>query len=431
MRSISLIPPKAPPSLLMIVVIASLIMFISLGLRQCLGLFLQPVTADLGVSAAGFGLAFALHNLTWGLSQPFVGALADRWGTRPVVAICGLIYAAGLALMAGSRHAFVGLDLGMGLLTGLGIAGTGFGVLLGAVSRAARPERRSQVLGLVSGLGSAGVLVLAPLGQRLIDHWDWRLAAATYAIVVLATVPLALFLGRPGVAPVDNPTDARGGVATAAREALSHGGFVAMTVAFFACGLQLMFITVHLPRFLSLCGMPPALGATALGIIGLCNAIGSYVFGLLGARYSRRKLLATIYVCRTLAIITYISLPVTEASTLLFSAVMGFTWLGVLPLVSGLIGRMFGLRDFSMLFGLVFFCHQLGGFLGSWLGGLILDSTGSYQPAWYALVGVGIIATVLQWPMNDRPVPRMLTCHLRSERGHAHGTGALRRCHSP
>jgi MFS family permease len=402
--------PLAPtPRLLVIIVVASAIMAVSMGLRQCFGLFQASVTSELAISAVSFGFAVALHNLVWGLSQPFLGALGDRFGPRPVLVVCGLIYAAGLALMATSRHAVLGLDIGLGVLTGIGVAGTAFGVLLGAVSRAAPPERRSQLLGLVSGIGSVGVLGLAPLGQRLIQLQDWRVAAMAYALVCLGVVALSVFIGGRPAATAQAARDSfpPAGVADAAREAFSHGGFVAMTVAFFACGFQLMFITAHLPRFLGLCGLPPSVGATALGVIGLCNAVGSYAFGLLGARYSRKRLLACIYAVRTLAIAAYISFPISEASTLLFAGVMGFTWLGVVPLVSGLIGRLFGLRNFNMLFGLVFLCHQLGGFLGPLMGGVVLDLTGGYTLAWYAMIAIGAAATVLQWPMNDVPRPRV------------------------
>ncbi len=393
--------------LVTVVVAASLIMALSLGIRQCFGLFLAPVTADLALSAAAFSFGLALHNLAWGLTQPLIGMLADRFGPRPIVIACALIYALGIALMAASKNGVVGLDIGIGLLTGLGVAGTGFGVLLGAVSRTAPPAQRSQLVGLVAGLGSAGVLALAPLGQQLIQFHGWRAAAAAYAVAILATVVLT-----PGIRT--RPGDASGAAGrtggldvAAAREALGHGGFVAMTVAFFACGFQLMFITAHLPRFLGLCGLPPSVGASALGVIGVCNALGSYAFGLLGARYSRKRLLAAIYAIRTLSIILFISLPVTEFSTLVFAAAMGFTWLGVLPLVSGLIGRMFGLGHFNLLFGLVFLCHQLGGFLGPWVGGLILDATGGYQLAWYAMIAIGAVAALLQWPMDDRPEARL------------------------
>jgi predicted MFS family arabinose efflux permease len=390
--------------LVTIVIVAAATMAVANGVRQCLGLFLGPVGTDLAVSAASFGFAVALHNLVWGLSQPLLGALGDRFGPRPVLIGSALLYAAGLALLAVSRSALLGLDLGIGVLAGIGVAGTGFGVLLGTVSRAAPPGRQSQLVGLVSGIGSLGVLALAPLGQHVIGAGGWRLAAAAYGALCLAMVGLAAFVpgapdrsARPAI-PRERPK-----VGPALRAAAGHGGFVAMTLAFFACGFQLMFITTHLPRFLGLCGMPPSLGASALGVIGLCNAIGTYGFGLLGARYSRKRLLALIYAIRTVAIAAYIATPVTEGSTLLFAAVMGFTWLGVVPLVSGLIARLFGLANFNLLFGVTFLCHQIGSFVGAWAGGLVLDLTGRYDDAWYAMLAIGLAATLLQWPMDDRP----------------------------
>jgi predicted MFS family arabinose efflux permease len=384
-----------------IVLVASAVMAVSMGLRQCFGLFMAPSIATLGTSAAVFGFAVALHNLIWGLAQPFVGALGDRYGARPVLIGCGLLYTVGLLLFALSGSPFVALNVGIGLLTGLGIAGTGFGVLLGAVSRAAPPERRGMLVGLVSGAGSMGVLVLAPLGEGLITRAGWKEAALAFAGICGVMVALSLLLSR---GPVQHPAKSEAPEAWAAvRAAMAHPGFVAMSVAFFACGFQLMFITTHLPRFLGLCGLAPSVGAAALAVIGVCNAIGSYVFGLLGQRYSPKRLLAGIYAARTAAILLYLATPVSEATTLLFAAVMGATWLGVVPLVSALIGRLFGLGNFSLLFGLAFVCHQIGGFAGAWMGGIVLDATGIYDAAWWTLVGIGAAAALLQWPMDDRP----------------------------
>jgi predicted MFS family arabinose efflux permease len=369
--------------------------------------FLGPVGAELGVSAASFGFAVALHNLVWGLGQPLVGALGDRFGPRPVLLGCGVLYAAGLALMATSRLPWLGLDVGIGVLTGLGIAGTGFGVLLGAVSRATPPHRRSALVGLVSGIGSAGILLLAPVGQILIDGFGWRIAALALAATCIGMMAVSVLIGgRPTRDKAESSAEAASGLGETLRAALAHPGFMVMTIAFFACGFQLAFITTHLPRFLGLCGLAPSVGAHALGIIGLCNAFGSYAFGLLGQRYSPKRLLAGIYAIRTVAIVAYLAVPISEASTLVFAAVMGTTWLGVVPLVSSLVGKLFGLARFNMLFGVVFLGHQLGGFAGAWMGGVILDATGSYAAAWYALIGVGLTAAILQWPMDDRPRPR-------------------------
>jgi predicted MFS family arabinose efflux permease len=401
--------PAHGPGLLQIVIVASLVMSISMGLRQCFGLFMAPMSEDLAVSATTFGLAMALQNIVWGASQPFVGALGDRFGPRPVLLACAAIYALGLALLAGAQDPGWGLNLGIGILTGIGVAGTGFGVLLGAVSRAAPPARRSQLLGIVSGAGSVGILGLAPLGQQLIVSFDWRVTAAAFAaICILMALVSVLIGGRPEEAEQNAASkhdEVSPGLGSVVRRALSHPGFLAMTIAFFACGFQLMFITTHLPRYLGLCGLPPTVAASALGLIGLCNAFGSYACGLLGTHYSQRKLLALIYAVRTVAIVSYLALPITTTSTLVFAAIMGFTWLGVAPLVSGLINRLFGLQNFNMLFGVVFFCHQLGGFAGAWMGGIVLDMTGAYALAWYALVAIGAVAFLLQWSMDDGPRP--------------------------
>lgn len=389
-----------------IVVVAACVMAVSMGLRQCFGLFLAPVLADLGTSAASFGFAVALHNLVWGLSQPFVGALGDRYGPRPVLLGCGALYTLGLLLFATSRTAWIGLDLGIGVLTGLGIAGTGFGVLLGAVSRAAPPERRGVLIGLVSGAGSAGVLAIAPLGEALAAHLGWRAAALAFVALCAAMAAMSVAIGGAPPRPAASAARAEAsGLRTALGAALSHPGFVTMSIAFFACGFQLMFVTTHLPSFLGLCGLPPALGAQALAVIGVCNAVGSYAFGLLGQSYSPKRLLAGIYAIRTLAILAYLSSPVSATGTLLFAAVMGATWLGVVPLVSALIGRLFGLAHFNTLFGVAFLVHQLGGFAGAWMGGVVLDATGGYDAAWWMLIGVGAAAALLQWPMDDRPRP--------------------------
>jgi predicted MFS family arabinose efflux permease len=386
-----------------LVVVAAAVMSVSMGLRQCFGLFLGPVGTELGVTAAAFGFAVALHNLVWGVAQPFVGALGDRYGPRPVLLGCGMLYALGLLMMATSQTPWIGLDLGLGVLTGLGIAGTGFGVLLGAVSRATAPERRSLVVGLVSGAGSAGILVLAPVGEAMIAAFGWRGAALGCAAACGAMVVVSVFVGGvPRGAVVSTPALP---LRRTLRAALAHPGFVVMSIAFFACGFQLMFITTHLPRFLGLCGLAPAVGAQALALIGVCNAFGSYAFGRLGQSYSPKRLLAGIYAIRTLAILAYLAAPVSAAGTLVFAAVMGATWLGVVPLVSALIGRLFGLERFNMLFGVVFLGHQLGGFAGAWMGGLVLDATGRYAAAWWALIAVGAAAALLQWPMDDRPRP--------------------------
>jgi predicted MFS family arabinose efflux permease len=394
-------------SYVLLLVLASAVISTALGIRQSLGLFMQPMVAGLGISAASFGFAIALQNLVWGLSQPFVGALADRHGARPVVMGTALVFAAGLMLMLFANHIPAGLQIA-GFLTGVGIAGTGFGVLIGTVSRAAPPERRTQTVGLVAAAGSLGTMVIAPMGQSLIASFGWQTAMLAFAAIAASMMLLALPIRVQGVAQA--AATSQRSLRDTLHEALAHRGYLFMALAFFACGFQLVFITAYLPSYLELCGVAPGVGATALALIGLFNAIGTYVFGLLGARYSQKHLLALIYLLRTVTIAAFLLLPVSAATTLLFAAAMGLLWLGVVPLVTGIIGRMFGLTYFNTLYGVAFLSHQLGSFAGAWMGGVVFDRTARFDIAWGALIVIGVAAFLLQWTMDERPRrPRIST----------------------
>ena len=372
-----------------------------MGLRQSLGLFMRPMALDLGISAAAFGFTIALQNIVWGLSQPFVGALADRYGPRPVLIGTALTYAAGLTLMVFSKSIPAGLQVA-GFLAGIGTAGTGFGVLIGVVSRATPPEKRSQTVGLVAAAGSLGTMVIAPLGQGLINGFGWQTALLVFAAIAASMALLSLPIREQPVSQ-SGPAAAKQNLGDAVREALTHRGYLFMTLAFFACGFQLVFIATYLPAYLQLCGVAPGVGASALALIGLFNTIGTYIFGQLGARYSQKHLLAMIYLLRTLIIVAFLSLPITAASTLVFAAAMGFFWLGVAPLVTGIVARVFGLTHFNTLYGIVFLSHQVGSFFGAWMGGVVFDRTGNYNFAWGALIVIGLAAFTLQWLMDERP----------------------------
>jgi len=380
--------------------LSGLIISLCMGLRQSLGLFMRPMTLELGISAATFGFSIALQNIVWGMSQPFVGALADRYGARPVLVVTALMYAAGLLLMIHAAQVPGGLHIA-GFLAGIGTAGTGFGILIGIVSRATPPEKRSQTVGLVAAAGSLGTLILAPLGQWMINGFGWHAALTVFAAIAASMALLSLPIKAEP--PSAQGAAAKQGLGSALREAMSHRGYLFMTLAFFACGFQLVFITTHLPAYLQLCGVAPGVGATALGLIGLFNTVGTYVFGLLGARYSQKHLLALIYLARTLIIVVFLAVPVSAASALVFAAAMGLLWLGVAPLITGIIGRVFGLTHFNTLYGIVFLSHQLGSFFGAWMGGLVVDRTGNYNFAWGALVVIGVGAFALQWLMDERP----------------------------
>lgn len=392
-------PSQQRRAFLLLLLLSGVIISICMGLRQSLGLFMRPMTLDLGISAAAFGFSIALQNIVWGLSQPFVGAAADRWGARPVLIVTALMYAAGLLLMIVSKSIPGGLEIA-GFLAGIGTAGTGFGILIGIVSRATPPEKRSQTVGLVAAAGSLGTLVLAPLGQSLIDGFGWKAAMVAFAAIAASMALLSLPIREPASA-ADASSSLKLGEAL--REAMAHRGYLFMTLAFFACGFQLVFITTHLPAYLQLCGVAPGVGASALALIGLFNTVGTYMFGLLGARYSQKHLLALIYLLRTLFIVAFLLAPISAASTLVFAAAMGFLWLGVAPLVTGIIGRVFGLKHFNTLYGVVFLSHQVGSFFGAWMGGVVFDRAGNYDFAWGALIVIGVAAFTLQWLMDERP----------------------------
>ena len=385
--------------MVVLLLVSGSIVSLSMGMRQSMGLFMGPLTADLGISAATFSFSLALQNIVWGLSQPVIGALADKYGARPVVFGTALTYAAGLSLMVVSRGA-VGLDIA-GFLCGIGIAGTGFGVLIGVVARATPPEKRIQRVGLVAAVGSLGTVVLAPTGQALIGSHGWQAALAVFAGIALFTGFLCLFVKEK---PVEDARPTSQPLRQALADAGRHRGFVQMTIAYFACGFQLIFITTHLPQYLQICGVSPEVGAQALGLIGFFNTLGTYLFGHLGARYSQRKLLAMIYGTRTVFICIFLAVPITATTTLIFAAAMGFLWLGVAPLITGVIARVFGLGHFNTLYGTVFLSHQVGSFAGAWMGGVVFSATGNYSFAWAALIVIGLTAFILQWTMDDRPV---------------------------
>ena len=385
---------------------AAVVLTLCMGMRQSFGLFQAPVLADLPVTAAGFGFAIALQSLVWGLAQPPLGMLADRYGARPVVVGGALVYALGLLMMMTAGGTW-GLVFGAGVLVGTGVAATAFGILMGAVAAHVPPARRSEALGAVAAFGSFGTMLIAPLSQIVIEAVDWQTAILCMVGLTLAMLPFAWMLGpKPALTGADT-AGPRQSLRDAMAEAMNHRGFLLLTLGFFACGFQLVFIVTHLPTFLSTCGISPMVAAQSLGLVGLCNVVGTYTFGWLGGRYSKKNLLAGLYFARTVAILVYLALPITATSTLIFAGTMGFLWLGTAPLTSALVAQLFGLRHMSMLYGFVFLSHQVGSFLGAWVGGLVFDATGTYDLLWAAMIAVGFTAAVLNLLMDDRPVGRL------------------------
>jgi predicted MFS family arabinose efflux permease len=377
---------------------ASLMLTLSMGLRQSLGIFLQPLTRDVGISVSDFTLAIAVQNLAWGFLQPLAGALTVRYGFRTIMVAGAVLYILGLVLMA-SAHGFLGIMIGAGVLIGMSLACTAAAIAMSVAARAVPETVRSTVLGIVSAAGSLGALLSAPIGQVLNQDFGWRTGMWGFVFLSLAMVPAAWFAGRVDKVPLPKPSSDQIGNASAGAAvstAFGNASFVVMTCAYFVCGMQLVFITTHLPSYLAICGMDPMLSAQTLGVIGGFNVLGSLFFGWAGGRWNKLALLGSIYVTRSLVLAWYFMLPPTPATTLVFGAFMGFLWLGVGPLVAGAVAEMFGLRWQAMIQGLAFMSHQLGSFLGAYGGGLIYDALGSYNMAWRIGVSVGLAAGIIQ-----------------------------------
>ncbi len=390
---------------------ASLMLTMSMGMRQSFGLFVLPVTQDLGISVADFTLAIAIQNFTWGLTQPLIGAFADRFGCRMMCILGSLLYAAGLGVTMMAQGP-IALWIGLGVMVGLALACTGLSLALAASARAVSALKRSVTLGTISAAGSIGTFISAPLAQGLIDSDGWLMAMVGFLGLCVVMIPAAFFTGagdetQHKMVKASTGSDAGMSLKQVLTEAWQHKGYVTMAVAYFVCGLQLIFIAAHLPAYLEICGQSPTLSAQALGVIGGFNAIGCYILGWMGGKYPKHILLGSVYILRSGFIVVYFLLPATPTTTLIFAAVMGLLWLGVAPLVTGLVGQIFGLRNMATLTGIAFFCHQTGSFFGAWGAGLLFDAMGNYDLAWQIGVAIGVIAGMAQMFMNDTPTPRM------------------------
>jgi predicted MFS family arabinose efflux permease len=383
----------------------SVMLSLAMGIRQSLGLFMAPATQDLGMAVAEFTLAIAVQNLGWGFLTPFTGAAAARWGFRPVLMAGVAAYLLGLLAMALAQGALA-IMVGAGLLIGFALACTGSGMALSVASRPVPAALRSTALGIVSAAGSIGALIAAPIGQVLAEGWGWRAGVLGFLVLAFAMVPAAWIAGRVDALPA--PPLARGEsprMGAALKQAMTHVPFLVMAGAYFVCGLQLVFLTTHLPSYLALCGQDPMLSAKALGTIGAFNVLGSLFFGWAGGRWNKGALLGGIYLVRSLVLGLYFAWPPSEASTLVFAAIMGFLWLGVAPLVAGMVAEYFGLRFQAMIQGIAFMSHQLGSFLGAFGGGLLFDLNGDYVLAWQLGVAMGLTAGAIQVAYALRGAP--------------------------
>jgi MFS family permease len=387
----------------LMLVCGGIILTLSMGTRAGFGLFLKPMTFDLGWSRETFAFALALQNLIWGASQPFLGMIADRKGAGRVLLVGGVLYAVGLVLMANSTTGWQ-FSLATGVLLGIAQGCTTFSIIFGVLTRAFPPERRSMVLGTASAAGSFGQFAMLPYAQALISNFGWFNALLVLAVTTALIAPLATMLverreGAGGGAPAQS-------IGEAMREAFAHKSFLLLTAGYFVCGFQLAFITVHFPAYVADKGLAANVGMFALALVGLFNIIGSYGSGALGARYTKKNLLSLIYFSRSVVIALFILAPVTETSVYLFAAVIGLLWLSTVPLTNGVVAGIFGVAYMSMLSGFVFFSHQIGSFIGVWLGGYLFDHTGSYQVVWLISIALGIFAALVNLPIEERAIER-------------------------
>ena len=385
-----------------VLICAGLILSVAMGIRHGFGLFLQPMSADLHWGRETFALAIAIQNLVWGATQPFAGMVADKYGSGRVVLGGALLYVLGLALMAhpGAPWMFV---LSAGVLIGAGLSGVTFSVISGVLGRTFPPEKRSMALGISAAAGSFGQFALLPLTQLLLSYVGWYGALLTLAAIGLLMAPLAAAM----IERREHHVHAfRQSVGEAMREALGHRGYVLLTLGFFVCGFQLVFVGVHLPSYLLDKGMPAHLGVTALALIGLFNIIGTYTSGWLGAKMPKRYILSFIYFARAVVIALFIWLPLSAWSVYAFASAFGLLWLSTVPPTNGIVGQIFGVRYMAMLTGVTFFSHQIGSFLGAWLGGFLFDRLGSYDLVWYVSIALGVVAGLINLPIDEREIKR-------------------------
>jgi len=387
------IRPTAP-----IVIGAALMLTLSMGMRQSLGLFAPALTKDIAITMSDFTMAIAIQNLAWGLLQAWIGAQVVRYGFRPLLLGGAILYVVGLVLLA-TAQSVVGVILGAGICMGLAMTCTASAMANSVAARAVPAHVRSITLGMVSSVGSLGALLSAPIGQSLIEGFGWRIGMGGFAVMALLMIPAAWFASRVDRIPLPPLPGGRVDSSTARttlKAAAKHLPFVVMACAYFVCGMQLVFLTTHLPSYLALCAMDPMLSAQALGTIGGFNMLGCLFFGWAGQRWNKQALLGGMYILRSVILIFYFTAPPTPEGTIIFAASMGFLWLGVSPLVAGSVAEMFGLRWQPMLQGLAFVSHQLGSTLGAFGGGLLYDALGSYDLAWKIGVSLGLAAGIVQ-----------------------------------
>ena len=394
----------APLSLTQVLICGAAIVTLSMGIRHGFGLWQGPITTDRGWTRETFAFALAIQNIAWGLAGPVTGMLADRFGAFRVLIIGSLLYAGGLVLMGLSTSglAFTGST---GLMLGLAQSGTTYAVVYGVIGRNVAPEKRSWAMGMAAAAGSFGQFAMVPVETWLIGHWGWQNALFVLGCAALAIIPLAIGLKEPALATgAARPTQS---VTAAFREAMAYPSFRWLMAGYFVCGFQVVFIGVHMPAYLRDKGLGPEVATGALMLIGLFNVFGTYLAGVLGQRLPKRHILSSIYLLRSIAIVLFLWAPLTPASVYVFSATMGFLWLSTVPPTNAVIAQIFGVQYMSMLGGMVFLSHQVGSFLGVWLGGRLYDQTGSYDVVWWISVALGLFAAAANLPVHETPITRV------------------------
>lgn len=389
---------------LQILACGATVVTLSMGVRHGFGLWLQPITQAQNWSRETFALALAIQNLVWGMAGIFVGMAADRLGAFRVIIVCAALYALGLLGMAYATTPLL-FALGTGVLIGIAQAGTTYAVIYGVIGRNIAPERRSWAMGVTAAAGSFGQFLMVPTEGFLINHFGWQQALVLLSLASLLMVPVSWGLREPGFAGSTAPKREQS-IAQALREAFSYPSFQLLMAGYFVCGFQVVFIGVHMPSYLKDRGLSPQVASYSLALIGLFNVFGSYAAGVLGQKMPKKYILAFIYLARTVAISAFLWLPASPASVYVFSATMGLLWLSTIPPTNAAVAQIFGVAHLSMLSGFIFFSHQVGSFLGVWLGGYLYDSTGSYDLVWYIAIGLGVAAALLNLPVKEAPIVR-------------------------
>ncbi len=379
-----------------------IILTLAMGIRGGFGLFLQPISSDLGWGRETFALAIAVQNLVWGATQPFTGMVADRFGSARVVIGGCILYVLGLLLMSTATAPWL-FVLTAGVLIGTGLSGVTFSVISGVLGRRYPPEKRSMALGIAAAAGSFGQFAILPLTQWLLTNWGWHLALLALAGVAFLIAPLAAVLVERRDTQIHAFKQSAG---QAIHEAVGHRGYVLLTLGFFVCGFQVVFIGLHLPAYLADKGMPAHVAVMALAIVGLANIVGTYAAGWLGGRMSKKYILSFIYFARAVVLAGFFWLPLSATSVYVFAATLGLLWLSTVPVTNAMVAQIFGVRYLAMLSGLAFFSHQIGSFLGAWLGGKLFDVTGSYDIVWYLSIALGVVAGLINLPIDEQPIKR-------------------------